>query len=141
MSWLQGQRVCFTGKGMLNNKIVTRERLEGYVRRSGAYHTEKSPEADILVASRTDTVKAVNAIALGKRVISYDEFWVMCGITLDSHLNGSAGGAAPPLDDDEREQERQKAIIKSAAAELKKRNSMGRAMEQAADTIDGWGSF
>lgn len=82
-------RVCFTGKGMQDGKLVTRDVWERMAIGRG-YSIAANPNQgfDLLVASRHDTSKAVNARARGVRVVSYDDFLAMVG--------DIAPAAAPP---------------------------------------------
>lgn len=70
--------VCFTGAGKVNGKAVTRAEWENLAREVGYYVTDHAGSANVLVASRTDTVKALNAAARGIKVLSYETFHIEC---------------------------------------------------------------
>lgn len=70
--------VCFTGAGTIGNRKVTRDEWQRLAAASGFSYTEKAEQADILVASRFDTTKAVKAAARGVKVMSYQEFHTQC---------------------------------------------------------------
>lgn len=70
--------VCFTGAGKVNGKAVTRAEWETLARGVGYYTTDNATNANVLVASRTDTVKAINAAARGIKVLSYETFHIEC---------------------------------------------------------------
>lgn len=144
MSWLTGKGVCFTGKGNLDGKLVTRDVLEELLRVKGANHCPTySWHVDLLVASRTDTTKWNKAIEDGKRCITYDEFWQMLGVTTHAELDAL-------LEDDFdavraarlREQESAEERAANARAELKAiEDAKTRVLEEAEAQIEGWGTF
>lgn len=87
--------ICFTGKGIwpgptlsgfTTSKALTRTEWAEKAEVAGHRVTEKAEHADILVASRHDTVKSRNARARGARVITYGEFAAML----------ESGGVAAP---------------------------------------------
>lgn len=121
MSFIQSTGFCFTGKAKLGGYDVTRADIDQFVRRNGGWVTPKAGQADILVASRTDTVKAMDARANGKRVISYDEFFQMAGVKVPVDLQSTIF----PLD-----------------VEPQPTNPIGEdALDEAAAGIEGWGMF
>lgn len=82
--------ICLTGKGMVGNALVSRDEWVGRIAQAGHTYTDKAQNCDILVASRHDTIKAVNAQARGVQVATYD--W------LDQFLVGThrSGVNIPP---------------------------------------------
>jgi hypothetical protein len=132
------QDFCFTGKAKLRGTDVTRGELEAFITRNGGRISKKvGHHTDILVASRTDTTKARDAINLGKRVCSYDEFFSMAGITYAADLHSST--PQPPHPGLDQERERQAAADRIAAKkEARKREAL--AFEEA-EQIEGWGMF
>lgn len=70
--------VCFTGAGTIGSRKVTRDEWQRLAAASGFSYTEKAEQANILVASRFDTTKAVKAAARGVKVMTYQEFHTQC---------------------------------------------------------------
>lgn len=146
MSVLNRQGVCFTGKGNLDGKLVTRDVLDRVVRAQGGIHYETySGQIDILVSSRTDTSKWQKAVEAGKRAITYDEFWQILGVTTHAELHQLLDDGdyqsidrARRLQEQAEAQERveEKRRLAREAAERKQA-----AMDQAANEIEGWGMF
>ena len=64
--------ICLTGKGNENGALVTRPDWEARIRAAGHSVTDKAQNCTVLVASRHDTSKAVNARARGARVETYE---------------------------------------------------------------------
>lgn len=64
--------ICLTGKGMENGTLVTRPEWERRITAAGHSYTDKAQNCTVLVASRMDTTKAVNAQARGAKVRSYE---------------------------------------------------------------------
>ena len=64
--------ICLTGKGKENNVLVNRDEWERRIAAAGHSYTDKVQNCTVLVASRTDTSKAVNARARGARVETYE---------------------------------------------------------------------
>lgn len=103
-----GEVVCFTGKGMISgptlsgfntSKSLSRAEWEQKARDAGHSVTDKAQNATLLVASRTDTSKAMNARARGLRVIDYDDFAAMCdrGWTPPGMNTASPASPVPPV--------------------------------------------
>lgn len=132
------QDFCFTGKAKLRGIDVTRGELEAFISNNGGSVSNKvGPRTDILVASRSDTTKARDAINMGKRVCTYDEFFQMAGVMSKADL---LGAAQPPNPGAQQEAERQ-----AAKERIEKRKADARAaalaFEQAEQEIEGWGMF
>jgi hypothetical protein len=71
--------VCFTGKGMSGDILVTRAQWEEQARAAGmtvVAKVGKYSSADYLVASRTDTVKANDARANENTTVLTYENWL-----------------------------------------------------------------
>ncbi|MCG7348853.1 hypothetical protein [Sphingomonas sp. ACRSK] len=64
--------ICLTGKGNENGVLVTRPEWEARITAAGHRVTDKAQNCTVLVASRHDTSKAVNARARGARVETYE---------------------------------------------------------------------
>jgi hypothetical protein len=143
--WLDRRGVCFTGKGMLDGKLVTRDILDRVVRAQGGIHYETySGQIDILVSSRTDTSKWDKAINAGKHCITYDEFWQMLGVTTHAELhqliedNDWDAQRAARL----REQEEAQARVQAKRDAFKAaQEARERQLAEAEATIPGWGTF
>lgn len=74
-----GGVVVFTGKGEWNGSPIDRGSLEQLVRQYGFSVAAKvTPGVDYLVASRTNTVKAKDAMNMGVSVIDYAAFERLC---------------------------------------------------------------
>ncbi|MGE8141765.1 hypothetical protein ACQKOE_07305 [Novosphingobium sp. NPDC080210] len=78
LDWWDEVTVCFTGAGTIGSRKVTRDEWQRLAAASGFSYTEKAEQADILVASRFDTTKAVKAAARGVKVMTYQEFHTQC---------------------------------------------------------------
>lgn len=64
-------RICLTGKGNENGRLVTRDEWRRRIEAAGHFYTDNADHADVLVASRTNTIKAINAAARGVEVKTY----------------------------------------------------------------------
>lgn len=107
----------FTGKGMRYGRLLPRNQWVAEAEARGwTYHEKPQPYTDYLVASRSDTIKAATAKRNGTTVISYAQF---------EALLGSGIVQVRPTHNEPRP---------NPAA-------MKAAIEQAAQSIEGWGSF
>jgi hypothetical protein len=110
--------ICFTGRGNDSRGFfITRDQWERDATARGfTIHDKVYPHTDYLVASRGDTTKAAAAKRNGTTVISYAQFeQLLQGKAIKSRFEANE----PPPD----------------PAALKK------AIEEAAQSIDGWGMF
>ncbi|SFJ48275.1 hypothetical protein SAMN03159338_1518 [Sphingomonas sp. NFR04] len=89
MGW---KRIALTGKGMKNNVQVHRPDWIKMIEDAGYVYTDTADNCDILVASRTNTVKAKTAAARGAQVITYEALAIM----LDAGVQAAVGAPAPP---------------------------------------------
>lgn len=64
--------ICLTGKGAENGRLVARPEWEARIAAAGHSVTDKAQNCTVLVASRHDTSKAINARARGARVETYE---------------------------------------------------------------------
>jgi hypothetical protein len=111
--------ICFTGRGNdSSGNFITRDVWERQANAAGfSVHDKVYPHTDYLVASRSDTSKAAAARRNGTTVLSYAQFEQLMakGIV---QVRPTASDAPPP----------DPAVLK-------------RALEEAEQTIDGWGMF
>jgi hypothetical protein len=116
-----GTNIVFTGRGYRNGQFVTRDIWERDARQHAFIVQDKVDHwTKYLVASRSDTSKARAAKENGTTVISYEQF--------DQLLRGIApqvGGRIPGS----MQQPKVDPSILAAA------------LDRAAETIEGWGSF
>jgi BRCT domain type II-containing protein len=132
------QDFCFTGKAKLRGTDVTRGELEAFIERNGGRVSKKvGHHTDILVASRSDTTKARDAINLGKRVCTYDEFFTMAGVMRLADLQGPA----QPMDPWRKRDQEQREAAERVEAKKAARRADKLALEQAETEIEGWGMF
>lgn len=96
--------ICLTGKGMDNGRQVDRPEWQRRIEAAGHRYTANAANCDVLVASRHDTIKIVNAKARGARVETYD--WLIQFLAMHPHIGAQAVSppAAPnPIDTREME--------------------------------------
>lgn len=117
---------CFTGKGHKNGKPYDRKWWAADAHACGfEIHDKVYPSTDYLVASRSDTTKAEAARRNGTTVISYEQFQQL----LD---NGWANVT--------RQQEVD--LAKDRVADRRAAHAAhAAALDEAANTIEGWGTF
>lgn len=64
--------ICLTGKGMENGWLVLRNEWQRRISAAGHSYTANASNCTVLVASRHDTQKIINAKARGARVETYE---------------------------------------------------------------------
>jgi hypothetical protein len=117
---------CFTGKGHKNGKPYDRKWWSADARACGfEIHDKVHPHTDYLVASRSDTTKAAAARANGTTVISYAQF--------EQLLENGWKNVS-------RQQEQELAADR-VADKRAAHAAHAAALEEAAGTIEGWGTF
>lgn len=69
-------RVCFTGPAIdsIGNSILRADLIDACKELELIVHSSVRADTDVLVASRTDTTKAQNAVKRGVKVMGYPEF-------------------------------------------------------------------
>lgn len=130
--------VCFTGRGEVGGKLVTRDLWEDAAQRMAWGVNDKG--FGVLVASRDDTTKAAKARSNGAVVMSYSEFHgelEMNGITLGGIDNTVAYH-------EQREIERKISELRSKAKRAAVRAKSGAEREELFDMMEAnplFGSF
>lgn len=117
---------CFTGKGLKHGKLYARAYWAADARACGfEIHDKVHSHTDYLVASRSDTTKAAAARANGTTVISYAQFEQLLELGWENVTR----------------QQEQELAVDRVADNRAAHAAHAAALEQAAQTIEGWGTF
>lgn len=89
-------KVVFTGKGEINGALISRASWYAAAEQKG-YEVQQAVDrhTELLVSSRTDTIKAREAERLGVSVITYDQFRDMLNLGEDVEVVARFRDVAP----------------------------------------------